>query len=172
MTISRSILKHISPKNLSNHGWLNDTYKSHVNPIPMIETASYQTILDRAESPTSETDKIKLEEEMGFNYRNALGEALFAMITCRLDISFPIIKLSKFANNPARDHYKALKKVFRYLRETIDNGLTYWRKTTQEDIMLQPSEIPRTFHQKSDHPNNKSRKLQGSVCLMHFCSLN
>ena len=29
--------------------------------------------------------------------------------------------------------------------------------------MLQPSEIPKTFHQKSNHPNNTSQKLQGSV---------
>ena len=28
--------------------------------------------------------------------------------------------------------------------------------------MLQPSEIPKTFHQKSEHPNNTSNKLQGS----------
>ena len=59
---------------------------------------------------------------MGFNYRNALGEALFAMITCRPHITLPITKLSKFANNPAREHYQALKNVFRYLRETIENG--------------------------------------------------
>ena len=32
-------------KILQNHGWLNDIYKSHVNPIPMKENASYQTIL-------------------------------------------------------------------------------------------------------------------------------
>ena len=150
-------------KILTNHGWLNDTYKSHVNPIPMKEDAAYQTILDRAEGPINETEKADLQQEMGFDYRNALGEALFAMITCRPDISFPIIKLSKFANNPAREHYQALKNVFRYLRETIDLGLIYWRRTTQEDIMLQPSEIPTTFHQKCEQPNNKSTKLQGSV---------
>lgn len=64
---------------------------------------------------------------MGFNYRNALGEALFAMITCRPDILFPIIKLSKFVNNLAQVNYQALKNVLSYLRETMDDGLIYWR---------------------------------------------
>ena len=129
----------------------------------MKEDASYQAILDRAEGPTNEADKTNLEQEMGFNYRNALGKALFAMITCRPDISFPIIILRKFASNPSQYHYQALKNVFRYLRETIDNGLIYWRKITQEDLMPQPFEIPKTSHQKSHHPNNTSNKLQGSV---------
>lgn len=150
-------------KILKNHEWLNDVFKGHVNPIPMKEDASYQTILDQAEGPTDPTEKHTLENEMGFNYRNALGEALFAMITCRPDISFPVIKLSKFANNPAKVHYQALKNVFRYLRQTIDDGLIYWRTSTNEDFMLTPSSIPKTFHHKSDKPNNTSTKLQGSV---------
>ena len=150
-------------KILENHGWLNDNYKAHVKPIPMKEDASYQATLDNAQGPILDEEKLQLEDEMGFNYRNALGEALFAMITCRPDISFPIIKLSKFANSPAKVHYQALKNVFRYLRETIDDGLIYWRRVTNEDIMLTPSTIPKTYHQKSDQPNNTSTKLQGSV---------
>ena len=150
-------------KILTNHGWLTDIYKAHVQPIPMREDASYQTILDQAVGPTNENEQSELENEMNFNYRNALGEALFAMITCRPDISFPVIKLSKFANNPAKVHYQALKNVFRYLRETINDGLIYWRKYTNEEFILTPSSIPKTFHQKSDQPNNKSSKLQGSV---------
>ena len=85
----------------------------------MKEDAPYQTILDRVEGPTNETEKADLEQEMGFNYRNALGKALFAMITCRPDISF--------------------------------KGLIYWRKTTHKDIMLQSSDIPKTFHKKPEH---------------------
>lgn len=81
----------------------------------MQEDASYQTILDHAEGPQTDEGKIQLEEQMGFDYRNALVEALFAMITYRSDISFPITKLSKFSNNPTKEHYQALENVFHYL---------------------------------------------------------
>ena len=102
-------------KILNDREWINDKIKTHQNPIPMREDATYLNILDNAKGPEDEDEKEKLEQEMGFSYRSALGEILFAMITTRPDISFPVIKLRKFANNPAPEHYAAIKSVFRYL---------------------------------------------------------
>ena len=43
-------------------------------------------------------------------------------------------ELSKFSQNPARCHYVAVKRVFRYLRQTRDWGLMFWRKMSREDL--------------------------------------
>ena len=106
------------------------------NPIPMREDSSYLAILDAVKGPEDPFQKIELEKEMKFSYRQAIGEIMFAMITCRPDISYPVIKLSTYSNNPAKEHYLAVKQVMRYLRATMHEGITYWRKQPQKHDML------------------------------------
>ena len=43
----------------------------------------------------------------------------------RLDIVYLISKLSRFTSNPSMEHWKAIKKVLKYLRYTLDYRLYY-----------------------------------------------
>jgi hypothetical protein len=52
---------------------------------------------------------------------------LFAYVTTRPDIGYAVTMLAKFAIKPAKLHYHHLKDVAKYLRNTIDWGLVYWR---------------------------------------------
>ena len=63
-----------------------------------------------------------------FNYRQAIGEAIYAMVTCRPDISYAVIKLAQYSINPALIHYQAVRHLFRYLALTKSRGIHYWRK--------------------------------------------
>ncbi len=45
----------------------------------------------------------------------------------RPDIAYSINKLSRFTSNPSTDHWKALMRLLRYLRYTMDYGLHYTR---------------------------------------------
>jgi hypothetical protein len=110
-------------KILSNHGW-DDLQPAR---LPMLADNGHINSLDNAIPPTSATDIQALEDNQ-FKYRGAIGELIWAMITCRPEISFPVIKLSQFSINPALEHYNAVKHVFRYLSGTLDYGLTYWRQ--------------------------------------------
>ena len=74
-------------------------------------------------------ESVQLQRQMGFNYRQAIGELLYAMVTSRPDTSFAVIKLSQYSNDPAEAHYKAVKSVFSYLSQTQSTGLTYWKPT-------------------------------------------
>jgi hypothetical protein len=49
---------------------------------------------------------------MGFSYRQAIGELIFALTICQPDIAVPVIKLLQYALRPAPDHYKAVKANF------------------------------------------------------------
>lgn len=99
-------------------------------PTPMTSDNDLIRQLDTAVGPTNDADKQALEKEMGFKYRNATGELLFAMVTCRPDISNAIIKLTQFNMNPARCHYEAIIRIYRYLNATKDHGLTFWRSSS------------------------------------------
>lgn len=55
-------------------------------------------------------------------YRSAIG-GLQNLPHTRPDISFPVNKLSQFLQNPSYLHWKAVKRVFRYLKSTIEQLL-------------------------------------------------
>ena len=136
-------------KVLAGYDWTHKESKSHKHPIPMRDDAPYMNRIDTELGPNIQTDPkgyAKLEKENGFKYRKALGELLFCMVTCRPDISFPVIKLAKFANSPSAIHYQALKNIFRYLRATSDHGLHFWRSTTLDAPHLPDVPPPPLYH--------------------------
>jgi hypothetical protein len=71
--------------------------------------------LDTSPVPSTDSERENLKRSMGFSYRKAIGELIWAMVTCRPDLSFAVIKLSHFSNNPGRIHYNHDRQVFRYL---------------------------------------------------------
>ena len=92
---------------LDHHGWLN-LHASNI-PTPMRTETAFMAALELTEGPTDEHEKKTLEKEMGFSYRQVIGEAIFAMTICRIDISPAIIKLSQYSEKPAKCHFQALK---------------------------------------------------------------
>jgi hypothetical protein len=114
-------------KIIGEHQWMiNDTTVSNM-PTPMPDDRKYMEKIENAVAPITERDRTVLQLKMNFNYRQAIGELIYAMVTCRPDISYPLIKLSQYSQNPAEIHYNAVIDIFRYLNATIDDGLIFWR---------------------------------------------
>merc|ERR1740124_910450 len=99
-----------------------------------------------------------LQKEMGFSYCQAIGKNLFAAITCRPDILYCVIKLSQYNTKPARIHYLAVKRIFRYLRDPISDGLHYWRPTLNKT--LPHAECPSILHENHDFQTPHSSLTQ------------
>ncbi len=119
-------------KIVTHHGWEND--KAADRPIPIRDDAACQASLELATAPETEKEQRELEKAMGFSYRQAIGELIFALTICRPDIAAPVIKLSQYASCPAVEHYKAAKAVFVYLNATREDGIVYWRKVPRDDL--------------------------------------
>ena len=117
-------------KILLGHSWIDPTQKMHHKPIPMQSDSEYINNIESSTPPATESNKISLQHDTGFNYRQAIGELLYAMVTCRVDSAFPVIKLSQYAINPSKLQYEAVKNVFYYLNRTREHGLIYWRTTS------------------------------------------
>ena len=87
----------------------------------------HSTNMETAILPSTDELKLSLQNEMGLNYRQVIGELIFLMVTCRPDISFPLIKLSQYSSNPAKEHYEAVKHIFQYIKVTKHDGIYFWR---------------------------------------------
>ena len=96
----------------SHHHWLaEDNTPMHEFPIPMNAENDYKRKLETA-IPLIEEELKQYEKQIGFGYRQAIGEIIYAMVTCRLDISFPIIKLAQYSIKPSKIHFQAVHKYF------------------------------------------------------------
>ncbi|GJV82613.1 hypothetical protein Tco_1522511 [Tanacetum coccineum] len=58
-------------------------------------------------------------------YSRVIGCLMSAMTSTRPDIAYAVGRLSRFTSNPSRQHWKAITRVFKYLRGTINYGLSY-----------------------------------------------
>ena len=65
-------------------------------------------------------------------YEYAVGSLLYAQTCTRPDISFAVAMLGRYQSNPGMEHWKAAKKVMRYLQGTKDYMLTYRRSDQLE----------------------------------------
>ena len=124
---------------LEHHGWLN-LHASNI-PIPMKTETAFMATLELTEGPTDEKPKQALEQEMGFSDRQAIGEAIFPMMICQIDISPAIVKLSQYSEKPAKCHSQALKNLFAFLNATKGEGLYYWRKEAHMELPDEPLPI-------------------------------
>ena len=72
-------------------------------------------------SKTQEED----EDMSRVPYASAMGSLMYAMVCTRPDIAHAVGVLSRFMSNPGKEHWTAVKRVFRYLHGTSDYGLCY-----------------------------------------------
>ena len=67
-------------------------------------------------------------------YASTVGSLMYAQTCTRPDISFVVGMLGRYQSIPRMDHWKATKKVMRYLRGTKDYMLTFKRSDNLEVI--------------------------------------
>jgi hypothetical protein len=127
-------------KIVSHHGW--EKLKTRSPPTPMKSDSKFQADIQMSRGPESIKEQKELERRMGFSYRQTIGELIYALTVCRVDISIAVITLSQHSHHPAQIHYEAVKQVFAYLNATKRDGLTYWRPTPRMDLPIAPDPTP------------------------------
>ena len=130
-------------KILLAHQWHN--LKAATLPVPMRSDSKYQRSLETATRPSTPQEQQEIQTQAGFSYRMTTGELIYALVVARPEISFAVIKLSQYGENPALIHYQAIKQVYAFLNNTKDDGLIYWRKRPRMDLPDVP--LP---HQRSN----------------------
>ena len=57
-------------------------------------------------------------------YASAISSLMYAILVCiRPDIAHAVGVLSRYMSKPGKEHWTVVKRVFRYLRGTIDYAM-------------------------------------------------
>ncbi|CAL9026013.1 unnamed protein product, partial [Prunus brigantina] len=88
--------------------------------------------------PQNELESKRMES---IPYASAVGSLMYAQTCTRPDISFAVGMLGRYQSNPGIDHWKAAKKVMRYLQGTKDYMLTFRRSDNLEVIGYSDSDF-------------------------------
>ena len=65
-------------------------------------------------------------------YQRLIGKLMYLACGTKPDIAFAIGQLSRHNADPRRGHFRAAKRVVRYLKGTMNLGLIYGRTTTRD----------------------------------------
>jgi hypothetical protein len=68
---------------------------------------------------------LEQEQTKSISYAFAVGSLLYAQVSTRPDNAMAVGMLGQYQSNPGMEHWKARKKVMRYLQGTKDYNLTY-----------------------------------------------
>ncbi|KAK6148066.1 hypothetical protein DH2020_018978 [Rehmannia glutinosa] len=69
----------------------------------------------------------KTEPVAQMEYSRIIGSLMYITNCTRPDLAYPVNMLSRFTSNPSHEHWKALTRVLKYLKYTLDYGLYYSR---------------------------------------------
>ena len=58
-------------------------------------------------------------------YAKVIGCLMYAMTCTRPDIAFAVGKLSRYTSNPSGLHWHAIRRILKYLKKTLNYGLSY-----------------------------------------------
>ncbi len=64
------------------------------------------------------------DESKGFPYQQAKS-LMYAMLCTRPDLAYPISMLNQHMANPNMEHWMAVKRIFRYLQDTLQMKLQF-----------------------------------------------
>ena len=76
--------------------------------------------LSKSMSPSTQAEE---QDMKSIPYREAVGAAGFTSVTIRPDISYSVAQVSQFLSRPGRKQWEAVKRIFRYLKYTQDEGI-------------------------------------------------
>src|SRR3954468_16433281 len=87
---------------------------------PVSTLLAYHFKLSTAQCPKTDDEA---RDKSGIPYASAVGCMMYAMVCTRSDLAQSVGVMSKFLENPGRQHWDAVKWIFRYLRGTTSHGI-------------------------------------------------
>ncbi len=105
---------------------------SNCHPVSLPADKEAMT-LSKSMSPQEQDEKDMMSN---IPYREAVGSIMYAAITVRPDIAFIAGQLAIFCENPGPTHWKAAKRVLKYLAGTRNHGLCFDGRHIDNNLLI------------------------------------
>ena len=142
---SETYLTRVGEKYLDT--WMKKGYMTRNRPTPLPSNPDWQRAFNDAKGDPDPKVQAKLAKKEGVKYRSLIGEMIYAMATTRPDVAYPCVKLSQSNTAPSDIHYNGAKSTFRYLYETRNDGIYYWRTKEVDLPRIDPPNLIRSNKQ-------------------------
>ena len=132
---------------LSQETYINKVFErfhmkdSSLGTVPFFKGDKFS--LDQC--PSNDLEK---KEMKNIPYASAVKSLMYAQVCTRPDISYTIGMLGGYQSNPSLEHWKAAKKVMRYLKRTKDYKLTYKQSDPLDMVGYQDSDFVGCFESR------------------------
>lgn len=131
-----------------SRGVLGLSQKSYINKVlsrfVMIECAPGSTPIAKGDKsslkqcPKNELERKKIQK---VPFASVVGSLMYAQVCTRPNLAYIVGMLRRYQSNPGMDHWKAVKRVMRYLKRTKDYMLTYRKANNLEIIGYSDSDL-------------------------------
>lgn len=103
-------------------------------------------------------DKENPDDQLDFPYRQAVGSLAYLMVGTRPDIAYAVGVVSRSLDKPTKTNIQQVKRIFRYLKGTVDTGLEYIRKKGEKRLVC---------YSDADHGGDDTSgcSTSGMLCL-------
>ena len=124
--------------------------------------------------PGQVTNALRLRQT---KYRTCVGKLLYLTRISRPDMCFAVSRLGRFSMNPGEKHFAELRHLLRYLKGTVNLGLTY-HQSHQSDFFIDSNSFgaPESFDlllpstwSDSDWAGEATTRLSISGFAITFC---
>ncbi|KAK4327560.1 hypothetical protein Pmani_001967 [Petrolisthes manimaculis] len=89
----------------------------------MEDSKPVETPVDPNQNVCKATDECTLFDKE--QYQSAVGSLLYLSVKTRPDIAYAVNSVTRYNTKPTSQHWKAVKRIMRYLKGTLDLGILY-----------------------------------------------
>ena len=125
--VEKAFAKHIET-------WMKTSYPTPNRSTPLPASDEWLKKFNSAIGNPDSKFQASLSKKMQLSYRSGVGELIWAMTTCRPDLAYTSVKLSQSNICPADEHYNGLKHALKFLYNSRDDGLYFWRPTPRPEL--------------------------------------
>jgi hypothetical protein len=118
--------------------WIRNFTTTDIRPTPFPTDPNRLKNFNAATGNPDPKIQANLAKTTGLSYRSGVGEMIWAMTTCRPDVTFDSVKLSQANCCPHDHHFHGLKHALKYLYSTREDGLYFWRTAPRMEFKEGP----------------------------------
>ena len=118
--------------------WMKTSYATPNRSTPLPSDDKWLKMFNNAAGDPDPKRQAALTKDHNLSYRSGVGELIWAMTTCRPDLAYTAVKLSQSNTAPDNIHFNGLKHALKFLYNSRDDGLYFWRTTPRSELAEGP----------------------------------